>query len=255
MLFVKSVGLRKIISLSALGLAAIAVIGLQSNRYRKVAAQIENPDYLAQEQETLAALKLRQKIPSLGFNNLIADFTYLEFIQYFGNKSARKTTGYSLSPDYFQVIANQDPQFTQAYLTLSTANSVYAGKPEDTVRFMNQILSVNSSPRQDSHLIWVFKAMDESVFLGDTSAARVSYEQAAESVLQQENASVSQQYDLATLKSAQIIRQKAKFLATNPNPTQTQIFAWKSVLPNVVKESERAEIRDRIKSLETKLDQ
>lgn len=253
MLFDRSVSLQKLISSWSFGLGAIAVIGLQFIRYQKVAEQIENPDYLAQEQETSLALELRNKAPKFGFNNLVADLTYLEFIQYFGDKSARKVTGYSLAPEYFELIANHDPQFTQAYLTLSTATSVYAGKPEETVDFMNQILSLHTVPIEGSHLMWTFKAMDESIFLGDIPAAQESYEQAAESVLQQESISLSQQYDLATLESAKIIRDKAKFLATKPDPTQTQIFAWQSVLPNVVKESEKQEIRDRIKSLEAKL--
>jgi len=253
MLLNKILGLRQIISGCAFGLGAIAVIGLQFNRYQKVSEAIDNPDHLQQEQDTLAVLKLRKMAPNFGFNNLIADLTYLEFIQYFGNKSARQVTGYSLAPDYFQIIADQDPQFTDAYLTLSTANSVYAGKPQVTVYFMNQILNADSFPTKNSHLMWTVKAIDESIFLGDLPAAKHSYEKAADSVLQQDISSRNQQYDLDTLKSASIIRQKAEFLATKPNPTQTQIFAWQSVLPNVVKESEKQEIRDRIKSLEAKL--
>ncbi len=253
MLFERSVGLRKLISSWSFGLGAIAVMGLQFIRYQKVAETIENPDYLQQEQEILSALKLRNTAPNFGFKNLIADLTYLEFIQYYGDKSARKATGYSLSPEYFELIANHDPQFTQAYLTLSTANSVYAGKPDQTVNLMNQVLNAESLPSKNSHLMWTLKAMDESIFLGDIPAAKESYEQAADLVLKQDNARFNQQYDLATLKSAQVIRQKAQFLATKPDPTKTQINAWQSVLPNVVKQSEKQEIRDRIKSLEAKL--
>lgn len=69
-------------------------------------------------------LNLLQKMPSFGYANLIADWIYLNFLQYFGDDEARAQTGYSLSPEYFEVILARDPRFLQAYLGLSISTSM-----------------------------------------------------------------------------------------------------------------------------------
>lgn len=243
MLFKKSVR-QNLTYILSLILATSAIITLQSDRYKKVAQQIANPNYLQQEANSLTALNLRKKIPSFGFDNLVADSIYLEFIQYFGDKTARKVTGYSLVPEYFALIAERDPQFIQAHITLSTANSMYAGKADQTIELMNQILQTTPEKTKNLHLIWSLKATDETIFLGKIETAQNSYLQAVKSALQQ---NYSQQSSAVKFNQA-----KAEFLATNPNPIPAQIIAWNSVLPYVVKEAEQEIIRDRIASLEAK---
>jgi hypothetical protein len=243
MWFKKSVNLLQITHIFTFIFIAIAIITLQSDRYKQVAEQVAKPNYLQQEEKSLTALNLRKIIPTFGFDNLVADSIYLEFIQYFGDETARKETGYSLVSEYFTIIADRDSQFVEAYVTLSAANSMYAGKADRTVEFMNQILQKTPNQTQDLHLIWSLKAMDETIFLGDIQTARHSYQQAATSALQQYSAS----------SNVVIFNQeKARFLATNPDPTLAQITAWNSVLPHVIKESERKIIRDRLQVLKTK---
>ncbi|MFM6001421.1 MAG: hypothetical protein ACKPCI_27500, partial [Dolichospermum sp.] len=72
-------------------------------------------------------LKLLQNLPSFSYKNLIADWVYIDFLQFFGDNEARDKTGYSLSPEYFQVILENDPRFLEAYLALSVSTSLYAG--------------------------------------------------------------------------------------------------------------------------------
>jgi hypothetical protein len=243
MWFRKSVNLQQTIYIFSLLISTIAIIFLQSDRYKKITEQIAKPNYLQQEKKSLTALNLRKIIPTFGFDNLVADSIYLEFVQYFGDETARKATGYSLVPEYFTIIADRDPQFIEAYITLSAANSMYAGKADKTIELMNQILQKTPNQTQDLHLIWSLKAMDETIFLGDIQTARHSYQQAATSALQQYSASSN----VVTFN-----QEKARFLATNPDPTSAQIIAWKSVLPYVIKETERKTIRDRISVLEAK---
>ena len=38
-----------------------------------------------------------KNLPSFGFDNLIADWTFLKFLQYFGDDEARDVTGYDLA--------------------------------------------------------------------------------------------------------------------------------------------------------------
>lgn len=246
MWFPKSIKLQQFIYLFTFIFAAIAIISLQSDRYKQVKTQIENPDYLQQEKETLAALNLRKLTPSFGFDNLMADSIYLDFVQYFGDETARKATGYSLVPQYFTAISQRDLQFTAAYLTLATANSMYAGKADETVSLIDRILQTSPTQTKNSHLLWTIKATDETLFLGDINAAKHSYLTAAQLASQQNSDRV--------IDTVRYNQQKAQFLATEPDTTEAQITAWKSVLPNVIKEHERQIIRDRIKALEAKLD-
>ena len=246
MWFKNLANLKKISYVITFFLAAIAVMGLQKNHYERVTTTRSKTEYLQQEKESLIALNLRTITPTFGFDNLVADSIYLEFIQYFGDEPARKATGYSLVPNYFAAIAERDPQFTEAYLTLSTANSMYAGKADKTIQLMDKVLRFNTNPARNPYLIWILKAADESIFLGDINAARYSYKKAAELALQQDSERAS-----TIVASSQ---KRVQFLATKPDTTKTQIIAWKSVLPHVVKENEKQVIRDRIKALEAKLD-
>lgn len=81
-------------------------------------------------------LNLIKQIPSFGYTNLIANWVYLDFLQYFGDDEVRAKTGYSLSPEYFEVILKRDPRFLEAYLSLSTSTSMYAGMPERSIALM-----------------------------------------------------------------------------------------------------------------------
>lgn len=238
----KSLKLQQFTYLFTFMSIAIAIFYLQSDRLSKVKTQVENPDYLQQEKESLTALNLRKITPAFGFNNLMADSIYLQFVQYFGDETARKATGYSLVPQYFTAIAERDPQFTKAYLTLATANSMYAGKAEETVSLIDRVLQT-SPTEKNSHLLWTVKAIDETIFLGDIDAAKHSYLTAAQLARHSDRPIDTVRYN----------QQKAQFLDTEPDTTEAQITAWKSVLPHVVKEHERQVIRDRISALEAEL--
>ena len=241
----KSVNLAKLISGMVFSLSFVAIIKLQHSQYQIVKTAIENPDYLAEEQDLQTELNLRRLVPSFGYDNLVADSFYLEFAQYFGDEAARETTGYSLVPEYFTAIADRDPLFFDAYISLSVANSMYAGQAEQTVSLMNQILQSVPANAQDSYKIWNLKALDETLFLGDLAAANYSHQRAA--------SLAKAQGDIHATSAIAISQQKAQFLATKPDTTQAQIMAWKSVLPNVVKEAEKVVIRQKIANLEAKL--
>lgn len=244
MWFNKSTNLKQLIYLVSIVANAIAIITLQSDRALKVAAEIKNSDYIKQEAQLQAELNLNKIVPSFGFDNLVTDSLYLEFVQYFGDETARKATGYSLVPQYFEAIAERDARFIDAHLTLATANSMYAGKAPQTISLIDRVLQKTPAEIENTYLLWSFKAMDETIFLGDVDAAKYSYQQAA-NLAQQQN---------QTSEAVVFYQKKARFLATKPDTTEAQIIAWKSVLPHVVKKNEKQVIRDRIAALEAKLD-
>lgn len=73
------------IALFCLGSIAL----LQSSRLAEISAQAKQPksateqaQILAQEEASLALLK---QMPAFGFDNVIADWSFLRFLQYFGD--------------------------------------------------------------------------------------------------------------------------------------------------------------------------
>lgn len=187
-------------------------------------------------------LSLLERIPSFGFKNLIADWTFLNFLQYFGDNEAREKTGYGLSPEYFEVIIGRDPYFLDTYLFLSGSTSLYAGKPERTVALMEQGLqSMSPAFPPQSYYVWRYKGIDELLFLGEADAARQSFETAAEWA--------STYSDPESENVAAISRQTAQYLAQNPNSRSAQIGAWTMILTNAFDQATRELALERIQAL------
>ncbi|NJR46649.1 MAG: hypothetical protein HC775_13215 [Hyellaceae cyanobacterium CSU_1_1] len=132
----------KILSMFSPFIVLAGIIFLQSQEYKKSVQKLNDADYLAQEQEQAERVDWQQQTSHLDFDNLKADWTYLNFVQYFGNANARETIGYKLVPEYFETITTIDPRFTSAYLNLTIANSMYAGYPEKTIAFNGRSIKI-----------------------------------------------------------------------------------------------------------------
>ncbi|MEM9274311.1 MAG: hypothetical protein AAGA80_15310 [Cyanobacteria bacterium P01_F01_bin.143] len=226
------------------------IYNLQKEHHNKTQQKIEARNYAEQIESSQVSLNTQKLIPTFGFNNLRADLTYLQFVQYFGDEEARKQTGYALVHNYFETVNNYDPNFTQANLMFSVANSMYAGQPEKTVAMMEKVLQSSSPDLGDTYLIWFAKGLDELLFLGDNQAALNSHYNSTKSVINRENIDLN---DFTIRKITQANQGKIKYLATNPDTTEAQILAWKSVLPNVVDPINHQRISDRITVLEQNL--
>jgi hypothetical protein len=225
-------------------IAAFCVVGIVSLQLSKLNVrnqQTSKAEYLRQAESEKTDLSIQKQAPSFGFDNLIADWTYLRFLQYFGDGPAREQTGYSLSPEYFEIIVNRDPRFTKAYLFLSPASSLYAGRPDRTVALMEQGLKSISPDMPDAHFLWIYKAVDELLFLGNTKAAKHSYEMASKW------ASIHD--DLESQQVAARTRETAQFLARNPKSRRAQIGAWVTILSNAVDDATRQFAINRIRAL------
>lgn len=197
----------------------IGTIGLQQKSLKTITKANENvQQHLQQERIEQANLELIAKMPSFGFDNLIADWTVFKFLQYFGNEEARRNTDYSLSPKYFRILVDRDPNFTRAYFRLAPAVTLKAGRPEETVSILEEGLSQISPERYRANYLWIYKAIDELLFLGDTQAAIKSFQTAAEwsSIIN----------DTPREESA---RRTAQFLANDPDSKTVQVGAWFTV--------------------------
>ena len=216
----------------------VGIIFLQNLHLNKVnAAKIAN--YSREEQSAKVILDAQKNMPSFGFKNLVANWNFLKFIQYFGDGEARQQTGYSLIPDYFEIMVKQDPRFIKAYISLSSANSIYAAQPDKSVTLMNEVLkSISPDISPLAHYIWIYKGVDEILFLGDLKAAQHSYEMAAKwASLQGEEVTAAR------------ARETAQFLANNPDSKKAQISAWTTILSNARDEKTQQRAIEEIKAL------
>ncbi|MEG4112255.1 MULTISPECIES: hypothetical protein [unclassified Microcoleus] len=232
---------RKWLSLlvnGAIGLAALAgVVAMQSSGelggMSPVRVQGQKPlsavsaasfKQAAQQEAQQEALRLKmvKTIPSFGFDNLIADWTFLKFLQYFGDDEARDVTGYNLSQDYFDIVTQRDPRWADIYLFLSTAISFYQGKPETAVNFIERgtrALAVSPQLHSQSWIVWRTKGLDELLLLGDIPESINSHEMAADWVEKTPEGK----------KLAQMFRATAEYLRRDPDSVPVRFTAWSTV--------------------------
>lgn len=215
----------------------LAIISLQQKQVEVITENI-NPNYKQKEDKEKVVLELQKKMPRLGFKNLWADWNYLQFIQYFGDTPARNETGYTLVPEYFELIVKDDPRFIEALFTLSTANSLYAVSPVTTVKLLNQVVGkIRPEDNLLSPYLWSYKGVDEMLFLGDSQGAQRSYEIAAEWALRT-NAPDKEAV-------AQRNRETAQYLATNPESKKARVAAWMFILRGGInEETQKLAIRE-----------
>jgi len=221
-----------------LGLAAL-------QRQRLSALQTStttSANFEQQDRATASALNLAQKMPTFGFNNLVADWAFLQFLQYFGDSEVRATAGYDLSADFFRVIIPKDPFYRYFYLFLSGSVSNFAGQPDQAVALMAQGLEqLTPTLPPDSFYIWRYRGVDELLYLGDGVAAQTSFQAAADWARQSPHPDA--EFIAANSQGT------ADFLALNPVSKQAQANAWLSVLANAFDDATRQRAIDRIEEL------
>ncbi|MBD1996775.1 hypothetical protein H6G00_09105 [Leptolyngbya sp. FACHB-541] len=218
----------------AVGLGCVLGISLlqqpQLARLKSAVTDASPEELKQQDAAQIVYLNLVQRSPAFGFDNLVADWIFLDFLQYFGETPVRNQIGYDLSSEYFEAILNHDPYFKDAYFFLSGSTTLYAGRPDRTIDIMNEHLS-QLSPRvpDEAYFVWRYKGTDELLFLGDSQAAQRSFEKAAEWA--------SIYSDPESQAIAQISQQTAEYLANNPESKSARISAWVTVLGNAFDEN------------------
>ncbi|BFM40973.1 hypothetical protein [Synechocystis sp. LKSZ1] len=215
---------------ASLGLLVSSLAGIIALQYPAISNKQKTlswAEYQTQEAQDKLSLRVLNKIPTLGFSNLIADWLYLNFIQYFGDTKVREEVGYSLTNDYFNFIVNKDPLFVDALYHLDIATSLFAGLPKMSVNNLTKAL--NTMPPKfitniEPYYLWRAKGNDELLFLGDINATKTSY---------QKSLDWAKYYNTEDArKMIGINQQSLQFLSHNPDSKQAQIGAWASVLAN-----------------------
>jgi hypothetical protein len=230
----------------AVALGCVLGIGLlqqpQLERLKRSATNASPEELRQQDGAEIVYLNLVRQSPAFGFDNLVADWIFLDFLQYFGDNPVRNQIGYELSPEYFEAILNHDPYFRDAYFFLSGSTTLYAGRPDRTIEIMNEHIP-QLSPRvpDKAYFVWRYKGTDELLFLGDSQAAQRSFETAAEWA--------SLYSDPESQAEARVSQQTAEYLASNPESRSAQISAWVMVLGNAFDDNTRRYAISQIEAL------
>jgi len=217
--------------LSTIGVIALIMTGmitiakLQQPKLKSLNhSNLNQIDFAKENQAEKINLNLWKKLPSFGYGNLIADWALLSFIQYYGDDDARDATGYLLSPEYLEIIIKNDPKFISAYLILSPAISINAALPNRTVELLTEGLKHLSPQQPDANYVWLYRGVDQILFLGDVEGAKQSYSMAAKWAKESGNP------NLAILAKAN--EETVKYLTKHPQSKKVRIQAWMLVLSN-----------------------
>jgi tetratricopeptide (TPR) repeat protein len=224
-----------VINLGAIAIFGAIALSLQLPRLNQklIGQNLEETQKSVREEES--RLRVIRQLPSrgLGFNNMIANFTFLQFLQYFGDDVARNKfqTGYGLTPMYFYNVIDRDPRFLSSYLYVSSGVSIFSGQPKQAIEIYTKGLkSLNPDQEPAAYMVWRYKATDQLLFMGDAKGARESYLQASDWA---EKASLSGQKLVDDPKlAAELSRQSAQWLEQERDLTKAQIAAWSLVLGN-----------------------
>jgi hypothetical protein len=218
----RALGWGTAVNLGLIAIAAIGVVGLQRQVIERATDVPENADVLQERMQV--TLNLLRNLPSLGFDNAIADWAFLSYLQYFGDVATREQTGYGLNDDFFDLITTRDPRFLEVYPFATAGISYYLGDPETTIAYMDRGTdALSPQVRSDAFWLWRHKAIDQLLLLGDTDGAEYSMTQAADWARQ-----------AGETQFADFFQSTADFLRKNPNSVPVRFYAWMTVYQEAV---------------------
>lgn len=205
--------------------AITGIIKLQQPQLQQLSARdVASPE--DQRQESLN-LSLMNRSPSFGLDNILADWAFLNFVQYDGDTATRKAVGYPLAPKYFEMITRLDPRFVDSYVFLSSIMSYQMGMPKEAIVLMDRgtsALTPKDHPR--AFLVWRLKGLDQLLMANDLDASQFSYDQAGDWALASSDASVR--------AVGPIFKQTAEFIRTDPNNKTVLLWSWSAIYDQAV---------------------
>lgn len=218
----RKLGWGTAMNLGVIAIAAIGVVGLQRQVIEQATNVPENAEVLQDRMQV--TLNLLGHLPSLGFDNAIANWAFLSYLQYFGDVATRAQTGYGLNDDFFDLITARDPRFLEVYPFATAGISYYLGDPETTIAYMERgTNALSPQVRPDAFWLWRYKAIDQLLLLGDTDGAEYSMLQAADWARQ-----------VGETKMADFFQGTANFLHNDPDSVPVRFYAWLSVYQEAV---------------------
>jgi hypothetical protein len=234
-----------IITLACLGAIATIQTKQLAQLDKSATSQITDAKkrtFREEEQQLRTRLNMLRQAPALGFNNLVANWAFLGFLQYFGDDPARNVTGYTLTPEFFKITVSQDPRFIDIYPYLSSSITLFAGQPETSIALIEKgIKSMSPKTHPDSFYVWRAKGTDELLFLDRAKAAQHSFEMAAAWAKQSNKPE-------APLVAENSLR-TAEFLKRNPVSKRAKAGAWANIFTSAIDDNTRRRAVDAIRAL------
>jgi len=210
--------------------ALAAIVAIQRPYLQQMTASaVASDEAQRQEKSRLAVLS---RLPSVGFGNVLADWTFLNLIQYDGDSETRQAVGYELAPQYFETITRFDPRFVDTYIFLSGILSHQMGRPEEAIALMDRgttALTPDADPR--AFLVWRIKGSDQLVLLNNVAESARSYDTAGDWALKSRDESVR--------PTGPILKQTAAFLRTDPNKQTLLLWSWSAIYDQAVMTRDR----------------
>jgi tetratricopeptide (TPR) repeat protein len=78
-----------------------------------------------------------------GMDNLVADWYWLQYVQYFGDSAARKKTNFDYCDDYLELITALDPKFVKAYAAADYAVAGMQENPDKALKILARGILIN----------------------------------------------------------------------------------------------------------------
>ncbi|MDY6940767.1 MAG: hypothetical protein SWY16_24300 [Cyanobacteriota bacterium] len=218
-------------------LAALGAIVMQWEQLPKAIEKETNFQQFAQQEEV--HLKLLAQLPSLGFDNLIANWAFLRFLGYFGDEEAGTRTAHALNDDYFETIVKRDPRFVDIYPFLSAAISIEQGNPELAGELMERgIASLTPEIDPRGFLVLRYRSLDQLLLQGDIPGTIATYERIAAWLDAIERPD-----------SANSFRDGAEYLRNNPDSLLPRFWGWRFVWLQAVDEKVRQRAEEELLAL------
>jgi tetratricopeptide (TPR) repeat protein len=208
---------------SLLAIGAVSGITLmQRQRLQQTSLSALPP--AQQDQQEALYIKSLKYLPSqgFGFNNLIADWTFLRALQYLGDTEVRSVVGHGAAPAYFDVVSQRDPRFIESYVFASGTLSYELGMPEESIKLLDRgLAALDPQLHPGAQSLWTMRAMDQLLLLGDAAGASDSYAKGAEWA--------KLAPDPEWQKDGATLQRLSAFLKTDPDSKRVRFWSWSTV--------------------------
>jgi hypothetical protein len=115
------------------------------------------------------------KLMSLGLDQILADFFWLAFVQYVGDKYERKRDGYSCALKYIELISALDPQFVNIYFYAAFLIGSEQHHPENAAKIIDH--GIHENP--DNWCLPFIAGINQYLYAHDEVKAAKYYRMAA----------------------------------------------------------------------------
>lgn len=224
----KRINLEVVLNILLIALTLLGILTIQNQSISKSQKVLKTDLYQKQDKKERQQLNIMNFLPTFGFQNIWADWLFLQFIQYFGDSKARLATDYDQCPLYFKTIVRKDPRFVDAINYLDVCTSIFAGYPLESIQYMKDSIPYMEAKMEGVRIrpyyIWRSLGISQLLFQGKPLDASQSYQRAIDWAKNYK--------DSESDKFRNNLQKSVNFLAKNPDSKMAQIGAWASVLGN-----------------------